>query len=65
MAKYLVKITDTETGKVILEKEVNSMVAGVAAGDEPSAVTLRGTHEENLIAMNFVQVAMEAMYKED
>ena len=65
MAKYLIKITDTETGKNVFEKEVNSMVAGVAAGDEPSSITLRGTHEENLLAMNFVQVAMEAMYKED
>lgn len=64
MAKFRVCITD-ETGKAVFDQDVSAMVASVVSDGTPIPIILRGEHEDNLLAMNFVDVAMEAMYKED
>lgn len=65
MAKFRVTIKDTENGNVVFDGDVSAMVASAVSGGEPISIILRGDHEDNLLAMNFVDVAMEAMYKED
>lgn len=65
MKKYTIIVKNNETGEVVFEKETNSMIAGLAGGDDASSILLRGTHEENLVAMNIVQNEMGRMYEED
>ncbi len=65
MAKFRVTIKDVENSNVVFDGDVSAMVASVVSGGEPIPIILRGDHEDNLLAMNFVDVAMEAMYKED
>jgi hypothetical protein len=65
MKKYTVIIKNNESGEVIFEREVNAMIAGLAAEDDVSSILLRGTHEENLVAMNIVQHEFNHMYEAD
>ena len=64
MKKYTIIVRNNESGEVLFEKETNSMIAGLAGGDDASSILLRGTHEENLVAMNVVQNEMTRMYEE-
>ena len=64
MKKYTIIVRNNESGEVLFEKETNSMIAGLAGGDDASSILLRGTHEENLVAMNVVQNEMNRMYEE-
>lgn len=65
MKKYTIIVKNNETGEVVFEKETNSMIAGLAGEEDASSILLRGTHEENLVAMNIVQNEMGRMYEED
>lgn len=62
--KYKVTITNNETNEIVFEREVNAMIAGLAAGDEASSILLKGTHDEMLVAMNVVQNECNRVYEE-
>ncbi len=62
--KYKVTITNNETNEIVFERDVNAMIAGLAAGDEASSILLKGTHDEMLVAMNVVQNECNRVYEE-
>ena len=63
--KYTITIKNNENGEVLLEKKVNAIIAGIAAGDDASAVLLKGTHDEMIIAVNMVQDELDRLFEDD
>jgi len=65
MEKYTVIIKSNTTNEVLFEKDVNAMVAGLAAGNDASAIILKGTQDENIIAINVVQSEIDRIFEGD
>lgn len=62
MEKYTV-IIKNNNGEVLLEKEVNTMIAGIASGNEASSIILKGTEDELVIAINVVQSEIDRIFE--
>ena len=63
MKNYTVKILRNETGEELLSKEFNTMIAGIAAGNDASAVLIRGTDDETVIAINVVESEIDRVFE--
>jgi hypothetical protein len=63
--KYTIIIRNNETNEVVFEKEANAMIAGLAGEDMPSSILIKGTHDENLMAMNIVQNEFNRIYEDE
>ena len=65
MSKYTLIIKKNETQEILFEKGINTMIGAVATGNEASAVLLKGTDDELIIAVNVVQQEIERVFRED
>lgn len=65
MEKYTIIVKKNETDEVLLEKGVNALIAGIAAGEDASSILLQGTHEEMIIAINMVEAELDRIFEED
>ena len=63
MEKYTVIIKNNTTGEVLFEKEINTMIAGIASGNEASSIILKGTEDEVIIAINVVQNEIDRIFE--
>ena len=64
MNKYTVIIKSNETDEVLFEKEISTMIAGIASGNDVSSIILKGTHDETIIAINVVQSGIDRIFEE-
>ena len=62
---YTIIVKDNKTGETLFEREVNAMIAGIAAGNDASSILLKGDSDEMLIAMNVVQNECNRVYAEE
>lgn len=63
MKKYTVIIKSNETDEVLFEKELNTMIAGIASESEASSIILQGTQDETIIAINVVQSEIDRIFE--
>ena len=64
MSKYTITIKNEE-GKVVFEEQTGAMIAGIANGQEASAIVLKGTEDELIVAVNMVQSEIDRLFRED
>ena len=65
MSKYTLIIKKNETQEILFEQGMNTMIGAVATGNEASAVLLKGSEDELVIAINVVQQEIERVFRED
>ena len=63
MEKYTVIIKSNTTGEVLFEKGLNTMIAGIASGNDASAIILKGAEDEIIIAINVVQNEIDRIFE--
>lgn len=61
MKKYTIILKDNVSGEEVFSKEVNAVIAGMAADEDASAILCRGTEDENILAVNLVQNEIERL----
>lgn len=64
--KFKIIIRNNETGKTVLKRNTNAMIAAMSAGEDGGecSILLRGTHEEMLTVMNLVQNEINRIYED-